>query len=176
AEAHVREQERTLARLAAALKTQPAELPARVAALVEERRRLERELAEARRTLATGGTAAGPMAKDVAGVRLAARLLDGVPAKELKAMADALKKQIGSGVVALAARGEGRASLVVAVTDDLTDRFDAGERARLGGRALGGQGGGGRPDMAQAGGPDGSKAEAALAAIERAVAEAAGAA
>ena len=176
AEAHVREQESTLARLAAALKTQPAELPARVAALVEERRRLERELAEARRTLATGGAAAGPMAKDVAGVRLAARLLDGVPAKELKSMADALKKQIGSGVVALAARGEGRASLVVAVTDDLTDRFDAVELVRLGGRALGGQGGGGRPDMAQAGGPDGSKAEAALAAIERAVAEAAGAA
>ncbi|HLB80399.1 MAG TPA: alanine--tRNA ligase, partial [Dongiaceae bacterium] len=176
AEVHVGEQERTLARLAAALKTQPAELPARLAGLLEERRRLERELAEARRALATGGTAAGPMAKDVAGVRLAARLLDGVPAKELKSMADALKKQIGSGVVALAARGEGRASLVVAVTDDLTDRFDAVELARLGGRALGGQGGGGRPDMAQAGGPDGTKAEAALAAIERAVAEAAGAA
>jgi alanyl-tRNA synthetase len=105
----------------------------------------------------------------VAGVKLASRLLDDVPAKELKSMADELKRQIGSGVVALAARGGGRASLVVAVTDDLIGRFNAVDLVRIGGKTLGGQGGGGRPDMAQAGGPDGSKAEAALAAIEEAL-------
>jgi alanyl-tRNA synthetase len=173
AEAWVRAQEDVLERAAAALRVQPAELPARVVSLMEERRRLERELTEARRALATGGgggaAAAGPAAKEVAGIRFASRLLDGVPAKELKGMADALKKQIGSGVVALVARTDGRASLVVGVTDDLTDRFNAVELARLGSRSLGGQGGGGRPDMAQAGGPDGARAEAALAAIEQAL-------
>ena len=84
-------------------------------------------------------------------------------------MADALKQQIGSGIVALVARSEERASLVVAVTDDLTARFNAVDLARLGSRSLGGQGGGGRPDMAQSGGPDGAQAQAALAAIEQAV-------
>ncbi|WP_119459689.1 alanine--tRNA ligase [Rhodospirillaceae bacterium SYSU D60014] len=172
AEGFVREEEEALARAAAALRVQPAELPGRVVSLMEERRRLERELTEARKALATGasnGAAAGPIAKEVGGVKLAARLLDGVPAKELKGMADALKKQLGSGVVALVARGEGRASLVVAVTEDLTGRFNAVDLVRLGSRSLGGQGGGGRPDMAQAGGPDGAQAEAALAAIEQAL-------
>ncbi len=167
AESYVAEQTRLLNDTAAALKTAAADVPARVLGLVDERRRLERELADARRRLAVGGAAS--LAKDVGGVKLALRLLDDVPAKELKSMADALKKEIGSGVVALAARGGGRASLVVAVTDDLTHRFNAVELARLGSRTLGGQGGGGRPDMAQAGGPDAAKAEAALAAIERAV-------
>jgi alanyl-tRNA synthetase len=165
AEAHAARQADLLARAADALKTTPAELPARLAAMVEERRRLERDLADARRRLAVGGgKGAAPPAKE-----LAARLLEDVPPKELNGMADDLKRQIGSGVVALAARGEGRASLVVAVTDDLTARFNAVDLVRLGSRALGGQGGGGRPDMAQAGGPDGSKAEAALAAIEEAL-------
>jgi alanyl-tRNA synthetase len=180
AEGFVREEEEALARAAAALKVQPAELPGRVVSLMEERRRLERELTEARKALATGasnGAAAGPVAKDVGGIKLAARLLDGVPAKELKGMADELKKQLGSGVVALVARGDGRASLVVAVTEDLTGRFNAVDLVRLGSRSLGGQGGGGRPDMAQAGGPDGAQAEAALAAIEQALSsETAGAA
>jgi alanyl-tRNA synthetase len=170
AEQHVAEEERVLGETAALLKAAPAELGARVAQLMEERRRLERELAEQRRALATGGGSA-PAAKQVAGVQLATRLLDGVPAKELKSMADAIKKQIGSGIVALAARDNGRASLVVALTSDLAGRFDAVELVRAGSRALGGQGGGGRPDMAQAGGPEADKAEAALAAIEQAVAQ-----
>ncbi len=171
AEAHVAEEERLLAEAAMALRTQPSELPARLASLIEERRRLERELSEARRALATGGSGAGTaaLAREVGGVKLAARLLEDVPPKELKGMADALKKQLGSGVVALVARGDGRASVVVAVTADLTDRFNAIDLARLGSRTLGGQGGGGRPDMAQAGGPDAGKAEAALAAIEEAL-------
>ena len=123
----------------------------------------------ARKRLATGGGWGDDSVKDVAGVKLAARLLDDVPAKELKGMADALKQQIGSGIVALVARSEERASLVVAVTADLTGRFNAVDLARLGSESLGGKGGGGRPDMAQSGGPDASRAQAALTAIEQAV-------
>jgi alanyl-tRNA synthetase len=169
ADANVTEQERLIGEAAAALRVQPAELPQRILGLLEERRRLERELAEARRRLATGGGREDGAIKEVAGVKLAARLLEDVPARELKGMADVLKQQIGSGIVALIARTEDRASLVVAVTEDLTGRFNAVDLVRLGSRTLGGQGGGGRPDMAQSGGPDASRAPAALAAIEQAV-------
>jgi alanyl-tRNA synthetase len=174
AEKHAREQEALVAEAASLLKTQPAELPSRIASLVEERRKLERELTEARKAAAlgggmgggTGGPAAAPH-REVGGIKLASRLLDGVPAKELKGMADEMKKQIGSGVVVLLAREEGRASLVVGVTPDLTGRVNAVDLVKAGSKALGGQGGGGRPDMAQAGGPNAAAAEAALAAIEQ---------
>jgi alanyl-tRNA synthetase len=176
AEAYVGQQERLIGETATVLRVQPGELPQRVASLVEERKRLERELTDARKRLATGGSAEDSGIKDVGGIKLATRLLDGVPAKELKGMADVLKQQMGSGVVALVARSEDRASLVVGVTADLTQRFNAVELAQLGSRALGGQGGGGRPDMAQSGGPDSSRAQAALTAIEQAVRAAARAA
>ena len=169
ADAYIAQQDRLIGETASALRVQPAELPQRVAGLLEERKRLERELMEARKRLATGGGGGDDSVKDVAGVKLAARLLDDVPAKELKGMADALKQQIGSGIVALVARSEERASLVVAVTADLTGRFNAVDLARLGSESLGGKGGGGRPDMAQSGGPDASRAQAALTAIEQAV-------
>jgi alanyl-tRNA synthetase len=176
AEAYVSEQERLIGDAAAALRVQPGELPQRVAGLIEERKRLERELTEARKRLATGGSSEDSGVRDVGGVKLATRLLDGVPAKELKGMADVLKQQIGSGVVALIARSEDRASLVVGVTADLTQRFNAVDLAQLGSRAMGGQGGGGRADMAQSGGPDAGRAQAALAAIEQAIRAAARAA
>ncbi len=169
AENYVNDQERLIDEAAAALRVQPAELPHRVAGLMEERKRLERELTEARKRIATGASAEDSPVRDVGGVKLATRLLDGVPAKELKGMADVLKQQIGSGVVALVARSDDRASLVVGVTADLTPRFNAVDLAQLGSKAMGGQGGGGRPDMAQSGGPDGSRAQAALAAIEQAI-------
>ncbi len=169
AEAYVNDQDRLIGEAAAALRVQPADLPQRVASLVDERKRLERELTEARKRIATGVSAEESPVRDVAGVKLATRLLDGVPAKELKGMADVLKQQIGSGVVALVARSDDRASLVVGVTPDLTPRFNAVDLAQLGSKAMGGQGGGGRPDMAQSGGPDGSRAQAALAAIEQAI-------
>ncbi len=168
AEVWVEEQAGLLARLADTLKAQPAELPARVAALVEDRRKLERELADVRRQMATGGGAASAN-KSVAGITLAARKLDGVPAKDLKGMADEIKKQIGSGVVALVGLADGKVSLVVGVTDDLTSRFSAVDLVRAGSEAVGGKGGGGRPDMAQAGGSDVTKADDALAAIEAAL-------
>ncbi|HXY99758.1 MAG TPA: alanine--tRNA ligase [Stellaceae bacterium] len=172
AEQHVEQEELLLRQAADALKATRGELPARVLGLIEERKRLERELAEARRLIAAGGGGAPkPAAKDLGGVKFAGRAVDNLPAKELKGLADDMKKEIGSGVVALVATAEGKASLVVGVTDDLTQRFSAVDLVRIGAEALGGKGGGGRPDMAQAGGPDAGKAAAALAAVERAVAE-----
>ena len=170
AEAWVRAQEETLARVAETLKASPAEVAGRIVNLLDERRRLERELAEVRRQMATGGGSAAAD-KTVAGITFAGRLLDNVPAKDLKGMADEIKKQIGSGVVALLSGTDGKASLVVGVTADLIGRLDAVELVRVGSEALGGKGGGGRADMAQAGGPDMARAEEALAAIERALAE-----
>ncbi len=171
AETHVAAEEEWLRQAAAAFRVGPAELPARVASLIEDRRRLERELIDARRAAATGGASSSrEAARKVGGITFAGRTLDNVPAKELKGMADDLKRDIGSGVVALVGRADGKASLVVAVTDDLAARFSAVDLVRLGAAALGGKGGGGRPDMAQAGGPDADQADAAIAAIERALA------
>ena len=171
AEAFVAEHSRLLAEVGEAVRAKPADVPARVGQLLVERRQLERELSDMRQQLATGGGngAAAPV-RTVAGTAYTARRLDDVPAKELRPMADAMKKQIGSGVVAIATVSEGRASLVVGVTADLTSRFDAVALVRAGVAALGGKGGGGRPDLAQGGGPDGSKADDALTAIEQALA------
>ena len=170
AEAYLAEEEGLLRQAAAALRTSPAELPARIVSLVDERRRLERELAEARRALASAGPAAKTSAKRVGEVSFDGRVVDDVPGRELKSLADELKQRIGSGVVAVVSRAEGKAAIVVGVTPDLTGRFDAVELVRAGAAALGGKGGGGRRDMAQAGGPDAAGAEAALAAVESAVA------
>ena len=145
-------------------------MPGRIAALLEERRKLERELSDTRRALATGvGGGERAAIRTVAGINFSPRVVDGVPAKDLKGLADDLKKQVGSGVVALVSTAEGKASLVVAVTADLLDRISAVDLVRVGSSILGGKGGGGRPDMAQAGGPDPLKAEAALQAIEGAI-------
>jgi alanyl-tRNA synthetase len=155
---------------AAALKTSAADLPARVTQLADERRRLERELADAKKALALAGptkSADGESAKTIAGIRAILRVVEGVSAKDLKGLADDAKSKVGSGVVAFVAVADGRASLVVGVTDDLTSRISAVDLVRLGSEALGGKGGGGRPDMAQAGGPDGAKAQAALDAIAK---------
>jgi alanyl-tRNA synthetase len=169
------EQERRLKAVSAALKVSPADAPARVEALVEERRKLERELADAKRKLALGGggsaAAAEEKAEAVAGVGFLGKVVSGVSPKDLKPLADEGKKSVGSGVVVFVGTGEdGKASVVVAVTPDLTGRFSAVELVRVASAALGGQGGGGRPDMAQAGGPDGSKAAEALAAVKAAMA------
>jgi alanyl-tRNA synthetase len=170
AEAYLAEEEGVLREAAAALRTTPSELPARIVNLVEERRRLDRELSEARRALANASPSAKSSEKRVGDIAFDGRLVDGVPGRELKSLADDLKRRIGSGVVAVVSRAEGKAAIVVGVTPDLTGRFDAVKLVRLGAEALGGKGGGGRADMAQAGGPDTSRAEAALAAVERAIA------
>ena len=170
AEAYLAEEEGLLRQAAAALRTSPAELPRRIVGLVDERRRLERELAEARRALASAGPATRAAGKRIGEVVFDGRVVDDVPGRELKSLADDLKRRIGSGVVAVVSRADGKAAIVVGVTADLTGRLDAVELVRLGAEALGGKGGGGRADMAQAGGPDGAHAEAALAAVERAIA------
>ena len=150
-------------------------MPARVAALLDERRRFERELSDAKKRLAMGGggnkSADGDHdVESIDGVKVMAKTLSGVDAKDLRSLADEGKKKLGSGIVILLANDpEGKAALVVGVTGDLTGTNNAVQMVQAGVVALGGKGGGGRPDMAQAGGPDGAKADAALAAIEKAM-------
>ena len=165
-------QDKRLSDTANVLKVSPADVPERVAALVEQARRLERELSDAKRKLAMGGGGAADEAAVVAvnGVNFMGRVLQGLDPKDLKPMADEAKKTIGSGVIALAAvSDDGKGAIVVAVTDDLTGKFSAVDLVRLGSAAMGGKGGGGRPDMAQAGGPDGANAAAAVAAVKGAI-------
>lgn len=162
------EQEDRLKAAAAALRASPAEVPARAAALAEQVRRLERELGEAKRALALGGGASGSgaaLAEQIAGVGFIGQVIDGLDARNLRGLVDDAKKQLGSGVAVLVAVSDGKAAVAVGVTDDLTARFSAVELVRAAAAAVGGQGGGGRPDMAQAGGPDGSKAADAVAAV-----------
>jgi alanyl-tRNA synthetase len=155
------------------LKVPLEEMPARIAALLDERKKLERELSEAKKRLAMGGAATGAAAdgvRSVGDIKLLARAVSGIELKDLRSLADEGKKQVGSGVVAIVGLTEdGKAGVVVGVTNDLIARFNAVDLVRKGAEALGGKGGGGRPDMAQAGGPDGSKADAALKAIEAAL-------
>jgi alanyl-tRNA synthetase len=175
---HLDEQEKRLKSVASALKVSPADAVSRVEALVEERRRLERDLSDARKKLALAGgpanAAGGGENETVAGVSFLGRSVTGVAPKDLKPLADEGKKSLGSGVVIfVGSADDGKASVVVAVTDDLTNRFSAVDLVRVASAALGGQGGGGRPDMAQAGGPDGGRAGEAIAAVKAAMEKAA---
>jgi alanyl-tRNA synthetase len=166
--AHIASREAALVAAAAAAKSPPGDLPERIAALLEDRRRLEREVTELKKKLATGGESPDA-AEDVAGVKFAGRVID-IPARDLKGMAEAMQKAIGGGVVALVSTDGGKASVVVSVGAALTDRFNAVDLVRKASEAVGGKGGGGRPDMAQAGGPDIAAASAALAAVKGALA------
>jgi len=158
--------------VAAEMNAPVSEVTTRAAALVAERKRLERDLSEAKKKLAMGGgkSDGADGVRTVGDIKLMARSVEGIELKDLRGLADEGKKKVGSGIVAIVGvTGEGKAGLVVGVTPDLTERFNAVDLARKGAEALGGKGGGGRPDLAQAGGPDGSKAAAALAAIEAAL-------
>jgi alanyl-tRNA synthetase len=168
ARAYLSEQDERMKALAGALKVQPAEVLSRVEGLLDERRKLEKELADAKRKLAMGGGQGGSESdvREVAGIKFMGKALAGIDAKDLKGLADEAKAGLGSGVVALIGVSEdGKASAVVAVTADLTERFSAVELVRIASAALGGKGGGGRPDMAQAGGPDGAKSGEAIEAV-----------
>jgi alanyl-tRNA synthetase len=166
-----------LARLAKAtaseLRVPVEDVPNRIAALLDERKRLERDLSDAKKRLAMGGGGKSDGAdgiRSVGDVKLMARMVEGIDLKDLRSLADEGKKQVGSGIVAIVGvTGDGKAGIVVGVTEDLVKRFNAVDLVKKGAEVLGGKGGGGRPDMAQAGGPDGSKADAALAAIEAAL-------
>ena len=172
ARAYLAEQDERVKTLAATLKVQPTDVVSRVEALLDERRKLEKELADAKRKLAMGGGASGgaEAPKQVNGVNFIGRVLAGIDAKDLKGMADEAKAGLETAVVVLIAVAEdGKASAVVSVTPDLTARLSAVDLVRVASTALGGKGGGGRPDMAQAGGPDGAQADAAIAAVEAAL-------
>ncbi len=166
-------QSRALRDIAALVRAPVEEAPSRLATLLDERKRLERELADAKRKLAMGGgDGADHKVRDVGGVKLLSRAVSGIDAKDLKALVDDAKKAVGSGVIAIAnASEDGKAGIVVGVTQDLTDRFSAVDFVRVASAKLGGKGGGGRPDMAQAGGPNAEAIDAALASIEEALRE-----
>jgi alanyl-tRNA synthetase len=174
---HLSGQDRRIAGLAQRLKAATVDIEGRVESLLEERRRLERELAEARRKLAMGGGGSEAGASgigEIAGIKVMSRVLHGIDFKDLRSIADEGKRQVGSGIAAIVGVAEdGKAAVAVGVTDDLTGRFNAVELVRAASMELGGKGGGGRPDMAQAGGPDGARAQQALEAISQAIAGAA---
>jgi alanyl-tRNA synthetase len=157
--------------LAQQFKTPVSEVAARVEGLIADRRRLEKELADAKKQLAlgggSGGAAAGP--EEIGGVQVIARILDGVGGKDLRPIAEDFRKQIGSGIVAVVGTADGKAAVTVAVTPDLIGRFNAADLARAAVLAMGGQGAGGKPDFAQGGAPDDSKAAEGLAAIKAAL-------
>ncbi|WP_066777016.1 alanine--tRNA ligase [Sphingomonas sp. CCH5-D11] len=174
ARAYLSARDDKLREAASALRTTPDEVPGRVASLLEEKRRLERELAEAKKALAMGGGAGGAPAgpETVGGVAFVGQVLNGFEAKGLRGAVDDAKKRIGSGVAALVAVNDGRATVAVGVTDDLVATYNAVDLVKRAVAAVGGQGGGGRPDMAQGGGPDGDKADEALSAVRVALEEA----
>ena len=160
--------EEALKSVAATLKTTPDEVETRVAALVDERRKLERELADAKKALALGGggaAASGAAEEEIGGIKFSGQVIEGLNPKDLRGLLDEAKQRMGSGVAAICAVNEGRGAFAVGVTDDLTGKLSAVDIVRAGVEVLGGNGGGGRPDMAQGGGPDGSKANEAIAAV-----------
>ncbi|WP_299965752.1 alanine--tRNA ligase [uncultured Roseobacter sp.] len=165
---HLRDQDTRLAEVAGDLKAQPADVPARVRTLMDERRSLSNEIAQLRRELAMagGGTAAAPEARDIAGTPFLAQVLSGVTGKDLPALVDQFKDRLGSGAVLLIAEADGKAAVAAGVTEDLTDKHSAVDLVRSAVAALGGKGGGGRPDMAQGGARDTANADAAIAAAE----------
>jgi alanyl-tRNA synthetase len=170
---YMAEQENRLKAAAAVMKVRPEEVPARIEAWADERRKLERELAEAKKALAMAGPAAGGGAavpESVGGIGFIGQVIEGLEAKNLRGLIDDAKKALGSGVAVLVAVNENRASVAVGVTDDLKESLSAVELVRLASAAVGGQGGGGRNDFAQAGGPDGARAADAVAAVRAALA------
>ncbi len=177
---YLSEQDERVKTLASALKVQPGDVIGRVESLMDERRKLERELADARRKLALGGGGAAgstDAAREIGGIKFLGKVVTGVDPKDLKGLADDGKKSLGSGIVAfIGVADDGKASAVVGVTEDLVKAHSAVDLVRIASAALGGKGGGGRPDMAQAGGPDGTLAADAIEAVAQAIADIAAAA
>ena len=175
ARAYLAEQDGRMKELAGLFRTNADGVVERVKTLLDEKKSLERQLADAKRALALGGgasasgngAAVGPAIKTIGAVKLLPRLVEGLNPKDLRTLVDEGKKQVVSGIVVIVGKTEdGKAGLAVGVTDDLVKTWSAVDLVKVGAEALGGKGGGGRPDMAQAGGPDGGKAGDALAAIE----------
>ncbi|MDG1858074.1 MAG: alanine--tRNA ligase, partial [Emcibacteraceae bacterium] len=161
-------QEDLLVSAISTLKTTPNNLNDRLGTLLTDRKAMEKEIADLQKKVALGegGTSKGDEVKEIKGIKFIGQVLEGIPAKELRGLADEAKQRLGSGVIAFIAVNDGKAAVLTAVTDDLKDKISAVDLVRAGAEAVGGKGGGGRPDMAQAGGPDGSKANEAISAIE----------
>ncbi len=171
---YLSQKDHTVAEVAATLKSRPEDVVDRTRALVEERKALQNEVAALKKQLALAGPAeggGGDAAKTIAGISFLGQTLQGVSGKDLRGLIDAHKERLGSGVVVLVADTGGKAAVAAGVTDDLTDRISAVDLVTAAATAMGGKGGGGRPDMAQAGGPDPSKAAEALAAVEAVLAQ-----
>ncbi len=165
---YLSEQDHRLAEVALELKAQPGDVLDRVRALMEERKALSNEVAQLRRDVAMGGGAtAGPEAKDIGGVKFLAQVLSGVSGKDLPPLMDEMKDKLGSGAILLIADAGGKAAVAAGVTKDLTERISAVDLVRAAVGELGGKGGGGRPDMAQGGGTDVTRADAAIKAAEQ---------
>lgn len=165
--AYLEEQEQRLSDAAQILKSSPADVTTRVQSLMEEKKKLEQEVVNLRQKIATGGTGAGDEVKTINGIKFIGKILEDFPAKDLRGVAEALQKKLGSGVVAVIATESGKASIVVAVTDDLVGTISAVDLVKLGAEALGGSGGGGRPTLAQAGGSNPEAANDAVSVIEK---------
>lgn len=168
---YLKDQERLLQEAAATLKVPPAQLSERLETLVAERRQLSQQVSDLKKQMAMGGAAGeANEIEEISGVSFMGKVIEDLPAKELRSLVDAGKKSIKSGVVVIVGKADGKAGISVGVTEDLTDKISAVDLVRIGSEALGGKGGGGRPDMAQAGGPDAEKADHALAEIKKALA------
>ena len=166
------ERENALKEAASVLRTNPEDVAGRVAALLDERKTLEKELADARKQLALGGGgASGPQQESIGDVAFSGQVIEGLNPKDLRGLLDEAKQRMGSGIAAICAVNDGKAAFAVAVTDDLVASHSAVDLVKAGVEALGGKGGGGRPDMAQGGGPDGDKADAAIDAVRRLIAK-----
>ncbi|MBT5185915.1 MAG: alanine--tRNA ligase, partial [Kordiimonadaceae bacterium] len=165
------DQENYLIEAASTLKTTSGELSNRLNALLSERKAMEKEISDLQKKVAMGGNGSSKAdeIKEINGIKFIGQVLNGIPAKELRGLADDAKKRLGSGVIAYIAVNDGKAAVLTAVTDDIKDKFSAVDLVRVGAEAVGGKGGGGRPDMAQAGGPNGADAAEALKAIESAL-------
>ena len=163
---HITQQEQQLQAIAATLKIKPEESNARIQSLLDERKALEKELSEARKQAAMGGGGAETATKDINGVAFLGKHFPNMPPKDLRGIADELKQQVSTGVIVITSDFDGKASLVVSVTDDLTGKFSAVDLVRIGAEKVGGKGGGGKPNLAQAGGPEGNKVNDAIEAIQ----------
>jgi alanyl-tRNA synthetase len=168
---HLNARARMLQDVVKLLKAPEDEAIERLANVLEERRKIERDLSDARKRLAMGGGSdRSEPVQDVEGIKYLGRAVAEVEIRDLKSLADEAKQSVGSGVVAIAGvSADGKAGIVVGVTDDLTGRFDAVHLVRAAAAKLGGKGGGGRRDLAQAGGPDGAAISEALAAVAEAM-------
>ncbi len=167
---YLEQQKQQLREIAASLKVAPNDVVIRVVNLLEERKKLERELSETKKKLAMGGSSDESRSKvqTINGIKYQGQVVTGISPRDLKGLVDEAKKSLGSGIVAIAAISEdGKGAIVVGVTKDLIDKYSAIDLVRIGSNEMGGKGGGGRPDMAQAGGPDGAKSQQAIEAIAK---------